>query len=67
MPDNTKEKDSKARTRNERMKELLLKGSRVDGFNEPTTESWMLPPEMLKPGGPSPLTHSVVPKNKKQS
>ena len=65
MSDNTKAKDSKTRRHNGFAEEILLTGTRADGFNEPKTELWVLPPEMLKPGGPSPLTHNVVPKNKK--
>ncbi len=47
--------------------EFGLKGSRVDGVNEPKTKPWTLPPEMLKPGGPSPRDHEIVPSNKTES
>ena len=47
--------------------EFGLKGSRVDGVNEPKTKPWILPPEMLKPNGPSPLDYEIVPENKKKS
>ena len=65
MADDIKEKNSKERILSELAKEVLLTGTRADGFNEPKTEPWVLPPEMLKPGGPSPLTRNVVPKKKK--
>ena len=47
--------------------EFGLKGSRVDGVNEPKTKPWTLSPEMLKPGGPSPLDHEFKPENSKRS
>ncbi len=44
-----------------------IKISSPDGFNESKTKPWALPPEMLKPGGPSPLTHKIVPEDKRNS
>ncbi len=38
-----------------------------DGVNEPKTKPWAMPPEMLKPNGPSPLDYKVVPENKQNS
>ncbi len=50
---------------NERSGEKFgYKVSSPDGASESKTRPWALPPEMLKPGGPSPLTHKVVPENK---
>ena len=47
--------------------EFGLRVSSPDGFNESKIKPWALPPEMLKPGGPSPLTQKVVPENNKNS
>ena len=47
--------------------EFGIKVSSPDGFNESKIKPWALPPEMLKPGGPSPLTHKVVPEDKRKS
>ena len=47
--------------------EFGLRVSSPDGAEESKTKPWVLPTEMLKPGGPSPLTQKVVPDNKKNS
>ncbi len=47
--------------------EFGLRVSSPDGATESKTKPWALPTDMLKPGGPSPLTQKVVPENVENS